>query len=65
MYTEREIERIQKNVYWEMKLKRIMDDDDCSDRLRAECIQDIAKLNRDSNMIEYGTPHKPCEMTNE
>jgi hypothetical protein len=59
MYSERDIEKIRENIYWENRLRELMNKDDCSDSLREECMQDIEKLNVDSNMIEYGTPYKP------
>jgi hypothetical protein len=59
MYSERDIEKIRENIYWENRLKELMNEEDCSDSLREECRQGIDKLNADSNMIEYGTPYKP------
>jgi hypothetical protein len=57
-YSDRDIERIRENIYWENRLKELMNQEDCSDSLKDECHKDIEKLNADSNMIEYGVPYK-------
>jgi len=57
-YSDRDIERIRENIYWENRLKELMNQEDCSDSLKDECLKDIEKLNADSNTIEYGLPYK-------
>lgn len=59
MLTDRDIERIRENIYWERRLKELADEEDCSDGLRIEIQESIDKLNAENNMIEYGVPYKP------
>ena len=59
MYSDRDIEKIRENIYWEKILRELKQDEDCSDALREEIDKNIEKLQSENNMIEYGITYKP------